>query len=146
MDNLQFQTTPVPQIGDQKAVWASSHQLVVMQQREADENKLHAARDFLGWLSENSLECANGGQIPARNSVRESPEFEALKGQNALAEQLDRVFFPPTVPGIGDVTAPTWEQAVNQAVLGKADAKTALDEAARKADALLEDNRKKYSA
>jgi multiple sugar transport system substrate-binding protein len=146
VDGLEFQTTPVPQIGDTPAVWASSHQLVVMQQREADENKLHAARDFLGWLSENSLEWAKGGQIPARNSVRESAEFEALEGQSALAAQLDYVVFPPTVPGIGDVTAPTWEQAVNEVVLGKADAKSALDEAARKADALLEDNRKKYSA
>jgi multiple sugar transport system substrate-binding protein len=78
--------------------------------------------------------------------VRESAEFKALEGQNTLAGQLDRVFFPPTVPGIGDVTLPTWEQAVNEVVLGKKDAKTALDEAARKADALLEDNRKKYSA
>jgi multiple sugar transport system substrate-binding protein len=146
VEGLQFATTPVPQIGDTPAVWASSHQLVVMQQREADENKLHAARDFLGWLSENSLEWAKGGQIPARNSVRESAEFAALEGQSALAEQLDRVFFPPTVPGIGDVTAPTWEQAVNEVVLGKSDAKTALDEAARKADALLEDNRQKYQA
>jgi multiple sugar transport system substrate-binding protein len=78
--------------------------------------------------------------------VRESPEFQALEGQNILAGQLDRVYFPPTVPGIGDVTAPTWEQAVNEVVLGKSDPKTALDEAARKADALLEDNRKKYQA
>ena len=146
VETLQSETSPIPQIGDTPAVWASSHQLVVMQQRQADENKLHAARDFLGWLSENSLEWAKAGQVPARNSVRESADFKALKGQSVLAEQLDRVFFPPTVPGIGDVTAPTWEQAVNEVVLGKADAKSALDEAARKADALLEDNRKKYSA
>ena len=63
-----------------------------------------------------------------------------------LAEQLDRVVLPPTVPGIGDVVAPTWEQAVNEVVLGKAEPKAALDSAAKKADALLEDNRKKYAA
>jgi multiple sugar transport system substrate-binding protein len=145
-DKIDFATSPIPQIGDTPAVWASSHQLVVMQQRQADENKLHAARDFLAYLSENSLEWAKGGQLPARTSVRESAEFEALEGQAVLAEQLDRVVLPPTVPGIGDVVAPTWEQAVNEVVLGKADAKSALDEAARKADALLEDNRKKYTA
>ncbi len=54
--------------------------------------------------------------------------------------------FQPTIPGIADVTAPTFEQAVNTVVLGKADPKTALEDAAKKADALLEDNRKKYSA
>jgi multiple sugar transport system substrate-binding protein len=134
------------QFGDEKAVWASSHQLVVMQQRRPDENKLHAARDFLAYLSENSIEWAKSGQIPARNSVRESEEFASLEVQSTLAEQLDYVIFPPTVPGIGDVTAPTWEQAVNEAVLGKAEPKAALDEAARRADALLEDNREKYSA
>jgi multiple sugar transport system substrate-binding protein len=117
-----------------------------MQQRQPDENKLHASRDFLAYLSENSLEWAKSGQIPARNSVRESAEFKELKVQSTLAEQLDYVIMPPTVPGIGDVTAPTWEQAVNEVVLGKGEPKAVLDEAARKADALLEDNRKKYSA
>ncbi|CAA9304227.1 MAG: ABC transporter, sugar binding protein [uncultured Frankineae bacterium] len=146
VQGLDWGASPLPQIGDEPAVWASSHQLVIMQQRQADENKLHAARDFIKYLSDNSIEWAKSGQIPARNSVRESDEFAALEVQSTLAEQLDYVIFPPTVPGIGDVTAPTFEQAVNTVVLGKADAKTALEDAAKKADALLEDNRKKYSA
>ena len=143
---LDWTASVVPQIGDKQAVWGSSHQLVVLQQRKADENKLHAARDFLAYLSENSLEWAKGGQIPARNSVRESEEFKALEVQSTLAEQLDYVIFPPTVPGIADVTAPTWEQAVNEVVLGKAKPEEALKAAAGKADKLLEDNKKKYSA
>jgi multiple sugar transport system substrate-binding protein len=146
VDGLDWGAAPLPTIGDQPAVWASSHQLVIMQQRENDENKLHAARDFLKYLSDNSIEWAKSGQIPARNSVRESDEFAALEVQSTLAEQLEDVIFPPTVPGIGDVTAPTFEQAVNTVVLGKADARTALEDAAKKADALLEDNREKYSA
>jgi multiple sugar transport system substrate-binding protein len=146
VDGLDWGAAPLPTIGDQPAVWASSHQLVIMQQRQNDENKLHAARDFLKYLSDNSIEWAKSGQVPARNSVRESDEFAGLEVQSTLAEQLENVIFPPTVPGIGDVTAPTFEQAVNTVVLGKADAKTALEDAAKKADALLEDNRKKYSA
>ncbi len=146
VDGLDWGAAPLPTIGEKPAVWASSHQLVIMQQREADENKLHAARDFLAYLSNKSIEWAKSGQVPARNSVRESDEFKALEVQSTLAGQLDHVIFPPTVPGIGDVTAPTFEQAVNTVVLGKADAKTALADAAKKADALLEDNRKKYSA
>ena len=54
--------------------------------------------------------------------------------------------FPPSVPGIGDVTAPTWETAVNEIILGKKETKAALDAAAKKADALLAANRKKYQA
>jgi len=146
VNGLDWAASPIPTIGEKPAVWASSHQLVVMQQRQADENKLHAARDFLGYLSENSLEWAKSGQIPARNSVRESEGFKALEVQSTLAEQLPHVVFFPTVPGIGDIPLPTFEQAVNEAVLGKKEPKEALDEAARKADALLEDNRKKYAA
>ena len=58
--------------------------------------------------------------------------------QAVLAEQLPNAVFPPTVPGIGDVTGPTYELAVNEVVLGKAEPKAALDGRRKKADALLE--------
>lgn len=146
VQGLQWGAAPVPQIGDRPAVWASSHNFVVTKQAGKDQNKLQAARVFISWISEKSLEWAKSGQIPARNSVRESSEFQALEVQNTLAAQLPNVVFPPAVPGIGDVTTPTFENAVNLAVLGKADPKTALEDAAKRADALLEDNRKKYGA
>ena len=145
-EGLEYGVAPFPQIGSEKAVWASSHQLTVMRQAKQDENKLHASRQFLNYISEASAEWAKGGQIPARNSARESAEFTALEGQNTLAEQLDYVVFPPTIPGIGDVPVPTYELAVNTVVLGKAEPKEALDEAVKKANAILEDNRKKYTA
>jgi multiple sugar transport system substrate-binding protein len=146
VDGLEWGAAPLPQIGSEKGVWGNSHQLVVMRQSKPDDNKLHAARDFLSYLSENSLEWAKSGQIPARNSVRESGEFEALEVQSTLAAQLDDVVFLPPYAGIGEVSAPTFEQAVNTTVLGKTKPKEALDSAAKKADALLEDNRKKYTA
>jgi multiple sugar transport system substrate-binding protein len=146
VEGLDYGVAPLPQIGSEPGVWGSSHQLVVMRQSNPDDNKLHAARDFLGYLSENSLEWAGAGQVPARNSVRESAEFGELETPSTLAAQLDDVIFPRTIPGIADVMAPTFEQAVNTTVLGKSKAKEALDSAAKKADALLEDNRKKYSA
>jgi multiple sugar transport system substrate-binding protein len=117
-----------------------------MRQPKQDDNKLHASRQFLDYLTEQSSTWAAAGQIPARNSARESSEFSALEGQSTLAEQLDYVTFPPTIPGIGDIPVPTYEQAVNEVVLGKAEPKAALDAAVKKADALLEDNRKKYTA
>ena len=78
--------------------------------------------------------------------MRESPEFAALTVQSTLAEQLPNVVFPPAVPGIGDVTTPTYETAVNEVILGKKPTKAALDAAAKKADALLKANRAKYQA
>ncbi len=144
VDGLEWGAAAVPVIGDKPAVWASSHQFVVTSQAAEDDNKLAASSAFIAWISERSIEWAKSGQIPARNSVRESAEFEALEVQSILAAQLPDVVFPPTVAGIGDVTTPTFELAVNEVILGKASAQEALDAAAGKADDLLADNREKY--
>ncbi|MFQ6171191.1 extracellular solute-binding protein [Oryzobacter sp. R7] len=144
--DLEWAAAAVPTIGDKPAVWASSHNFVVTTQATKDPNKLAAARAFISYISERSIDWAKSGQIPARNSVRESAEFKELKVQSTLAEQLPNVVFPPSVPGIGDVTAPTFETAVNEIILGKKEVKAALDEAAKKADSMLDANRKKYQA
>ena len=143
---LEWAAAAVPTIGEKPAVWASSHNFVVTTQATKDKNKLAAARAFISYISERSIDWAKSGQVPARNSVRESAEFKALTVQSTLAEQLPNVVFPPSVPGIGDVTTPTWETAVNEIILGKKETKAALDAAAKKADALLAANRKKYQA
>ena len=143
IDDLEWGASAVPVIGDQPAVWASSHQFVVTRQASNDD-MFAAASAFIAWISERSIDWAVSGQIPARNSVRESEEFQALEVQSTLAAQLPDVVFPPTVPGIGDVTAPTFELAVNEVILGKSSAQEALDSAAQRADELLADNRSKY--
>jgi multiple sugar transport system substrate-binding protein len=143
--SVPWAVAPLPQIGSQKAAWAGSHNLVIMRQKSANEDKLQASRVFLNWISEKSIEWAKAGQVPARNSVRESAEFKGLKNQSILAEQIDVVRFPPAVPGIGDAQA-EMEAAVNRAVLGKQSPKEALDSGASKANKLLEENKKKYGA
>jgi len=143
---LEWAAAPVPTIGEKPAVWASSHNFVVTTQATKDKNKLEAARAFISYISERSIDWAKSGQIPARNSVRESPEFAKLEVQSTLAKQLPDVQFPPSVAGIGDVTTPTYETAVNEVILGKKEAKAALDEAAKKADAMLKANAQKYQA
>jgi multiple sugar transport system substrate-binding protein len=143
---LQWAAAPLPTIGDKPAVWASSHNFVVTTQATKDQNKLAASRAFISYISERSIEWAKSGQVPARNSVRESQEFKDLTVQSTLADQLDNVVFPPAVPGIGDVTQPTWETAVNEVILGKKETKAALDAAAKKADAMLKANQAKYKS
>jgi multiple sugar transport system substrate-binding protein len=78
--------------------------------------------------------------------VRESQEFADLQEQSTIAEQVPYVRFVPGVPGIGDVQPESFDQAVNEAVLLQNDPKTALDEAAQRADQILEENREKYEA
>jgi multiple sugar transport system substrate-binding protein len=146
VDDLEWGVTPVPQIGSEKGVWSGSHNFVIMNRTPPDENKQQAARVFINWVSQRSIEWAKAGQIPARNSVRESQEFQNLQEQSTLAQQVDYVTFVPPVPGIGDVQPTTFDQAVNEAVLLKKEPKTALDEAAARANQLLEENRQKYQA
>ena len=141
---LKWDATVVPNIGGTPAVWAGSHQLVLPNNRGAnDEDKAQASRVFLNWLSKNSLGWADAGQVPARNDVREDPGF-ADKGQVVeFAKQLDYIRFTPPVPGISDAFV-DWAPAVSLAMLGKKDTATALGEAAEKGQRILEQNKEKY--
>jgi multiple sugar transport system substrate-binding protein len=140
---LNWGVAPIPQIGEQKGAWANSHQMVITSQGAKDENKLQAGKVFINWISQHSIEWAKAGQVPARNSVRESEEFKALEWQPIFAKQLDYVTMPPAVPGIGDAQL-EMEQAVNRAVLGKQTPQQALDQAAKRSNELLQQNKKKY--
>ena len=112
-------------------------------QKSPDENKQQASRVFLNYVSEQSFEWAKGGQVPARNSVRESEEFKSLEYQPKFAEQIDVLHFPPTIPGIGDVGA-EFDKALNNVMLGGKELKAELDASVERANKLLEANKKKY--
>jgi multiple sugar transport system substrate-binding protein len=143
---LEWGAAPIPQIGDQKATWSNSHNFVIMNKQGQDPNKIEASKVFINWISENSKEWANAGQVPAREDARESQEFESLQWQPVFAEEIPYIHFPPPVPGIGDVYNATLDPAINEVVLLKNEPKAALDEAAAQADRLLEENRQKYQA
>jgi multiple sugar transport system substrate-binding protein len=142
---LEWGVAPLPQIGTEKAAWAGSHNFAVMQQRKPDQNKIDAAKVFINWLGQRSLDWAAGGQIPARKAVREEAGFAQYTEVSTLAKQVDYVRFPPPVPGIGEAMI-TVETLVNEAVLGKKSPKQALDDAAGQAKKILEENRKKYGS
>ena len=142
---LEWGVAPLPNIGGTKAAWAGSHQFCLPKLKTPDQNKSTAARVFVNYVSQKSLEWAKGGQVPARKQVRESAEFKALPEQAALATQIDDLHFPPPVPGIGDALAEL-TKAVNEAVLLKTEPAKALADAATRSDKILEANRKKYGA
>lgn len=144
VEGLEWGAAPLPQIGSEKAAWSGSHNFVIMNKPNQDQNKIQAAKVFINWISQRSIEWAKAGQVPARKSVRESKEFKSLKWQSKFAEEVPYVRFVPPVPGIGDVQPESFDQAVNEAVLLKKDPKAALDDAAARADKLLEENRQKY--
>ena len=133
----------LPQVGEQKAVWANGHNFVLMSQRSPDDNKLQAAKVFIDYISKQSIEWARSGMIPARNSVRQSAEFGQLT-QATVAKDVDAMRFMIAVPGIGDVNTQTFQNAVAKATLLQQSPKDTLDQAAGQADKLLADNRTKF--
>jgi len=143
---LEWGVAPLPQIGSQPAAWAGSHNFVIMNQRDQDPNKLKASKVFIDWISQQSLEWAKAGQVPARESVRESSEFQNLEAQTQFAEEIDYVHFPPSVPGIADALLPLYEVALNEAVLLKSSPEEALEKAAQQANEILQENAEKYQA
>jgi multiple sugar transport system substrate-binding protein len=143
---VNYGAAPLPQIGSEKAAWANSHNFVIPNKRGQDPNKIAAAKVFINWVTSNSAEWAEAGQVPARDSARESAAFQSLELQNKIAQQLPYVHFPPPVPGIGDVQIQALDPAVNEALLLKKEPKAALDEAASQANQLLKENRQKYQA
>ncbi|MGV8845245.1 ABC transporter substrate-binding protein [Tessaracoccus sp.] len=141
---INWGVAALPNIGGTTAAWAGSHQFVLPVQKTPDDNKAVASRVFINWISEQSLAWAEAGQVPARNSVRDSAEFKALKEQAELATQIDDLHFPPTIPGIGDCFA-EFEKAFNAVLLSGTDPAKALEDSAKRAQKILEDNAKKYN-
>ena len=139
---------PIPSIfGD--GTWGGSHNLAVTSAAEGDLRQ--GAYYFIDWFSQNSLEWGAAGQIPARNEVREAPEFQNASGEGLLpliaqvAPLADSVKFLPTIPGGGDLlfVANGAGEAATFAINGT-DPKQALDAAATFNSQILKENKTKY--
>jgi multiple sugar transport system substrate-binding protein len=147
LEGLNWGVAPLPKIGSDGGAWSNTHQFVMMTQQDPDPNKQAASKFFINWMGQHALEWAKSGKLPARNSIRDSEKFKKELPQEAeVAKETPYIHFPPTVPGIADVETASFDVAVNEAVLLKKSPKAALDEAASKANDLLQENREKYQA
>jgi multiple sugar transport system substrate-binding protein len=140
---LQWGVAPIPRIGTQQAVWGNSHQFVLPRQKSPQQDRQVAARYFIQWMSQRSVDWLKSGKIPVLRSVAESPEFKAMEAQVQLASQSSYIRVPPAVAGINEALALV-DRAVNQAVLGKASPADALKSAAAQATQVVRYNREKY--
>jgi multiple sugar transport system substrate-binding protein len=140
----QWAAAPVPQIGSQKGVWSSSTDWAFVNNKGQDKNKTQAAAEFVKWMNEHSMVWAGGGELPAANKVRNDPalvsKYPHLK---PFLGELDYAHFETTSPGIPNAEA-TITTAVNEAVLQKKSPQQALNDAAAKADQLLQQNKQQY--
>jgi multiple sugar transport system substrate-binding protein len=142
--DLEWGVATLPRVGSEKGTWAGSHNFVIPQQRNQDPNELQASKVFINWIGENSAEWAEAGQVPARESVRQTEAFQRLKEQNVFAKELSYVHFSPKLPGFDDIDRNALGPALNQALLLTKEPKAALDEANERANQLLKESRESY--
>ncbi|SKC38136.1 ABC transporter substrate-binding protein [Krasilnikoviella flava] len=144
VESLDWDVSPLPRIGTQRAAFSGSHQFVVARQQSFDADRLAAVVTFLGWILENSLGWASAGPVPARLPVLQSPELQDLPAQAHVAQGVEHIRFYPLVPGIAEVQTTILYPAVGDALLSLGDPRAALETAAAQASFLLTENAEKY--
>jgi multiple sugar transport system substrate-binding protein len=123
---LDYGAAPVPAFGPVKATWAGSHLLCIPAQSSASHSA--AAWRLIKYLSDHSLDWAQGGQVPVRKSLLESARFKGMRVQSAFAQQLPYVHYEPFSTRATEIQ-PLLDDAIESAILGLQPPKEALNEA-----------------
>jgi len=92
------------------------------------------------FLSDNSLDWAEGGQVPARRSLRETPRFRAMEPQWQFSRQIPYVSFHPFTPMFGEYTSEL-DYMAERVLRGTATPEEALKTAQDKINEALERRR-----
>lgn len=133
--DLDFGAAPVPLLGKRLAVNANSH--VLCMRSNLDPKQRQAVWRFMQYLSRNSLQWAEGGQMPSRRSLLESERFKKMPVQQEFAKQLKYAEILPDVPFVTEF-ANEYDVGLEKAMLGHATPEFALREAAAKIDQVIE--------
>ncbi len=94
-----------------QGTWGGTHQLMVTTRADESPEARQCSYYFIDWLSANSYNWAEGGQVPARNEVREAivgaeagslgtPTLNIIQQVAPIAETVQ---FLPTIPSGGDL-------------------------------------------
>ncbi len=90
----------------------------------------------MGFLSDNSLEWAAAGQVPARNDVRATPEFARLEAPAQAARQLGYVVYEPPSPR-ANALFPFVDPAIESVLLNRESPQEAFADADRRINQVL---------
>jgi multiple sugar transport system substrate-binding protein len=121
--DLAFGGAPVPTLGTQRAVWTGSHNLCL--RADLQGASLDAAWRFVRFLSDNSLDWAQGGQVPVRRSLRATERFAKMEIQSAFATQIPFVRYLPRLTVIFEFQT-EFGLAIEKALRGRATPDEAL--------------------
>jgi multiple sugar transport system substrate-binding protein len=93
-----------------EGTWGGSHQLMLTNRADESPEARQCSAYFIDWLSANSFNWAEGGQVPARNEVRQAildADPASLNATLQIIQQVapiaESVQFLPTIPSGGDL-------------------------------------------
>ena len=132
---LQFAGAPVPQFGPIPATWGGSHLLAQPDGISPERSK--AAWRLMKYISDHSFTWAAGGQVPARNVVRNSADFQTLTLQAQFAKELPYVHYEPLIPKDNSIFQFV-DPAIEAVLLDLDTPQHAMSEAQRRVNQLLE--------
>ena len=132
--DLDFAGAPVPLIGNHPATWADSHTLCLRSDLKGAE--LQAGWKFEKFLSDNSLDWAEGGQVPVRKSLRNTDRFRKMTIQAEFAKQIPYVCYVPRLNFVFEYLK-EYSTGLEKGVRGTQTPKDALDLTTQKIDEII---------
>jgi len=124
--DLDWAAAPLPQLGETKAAWGNSHNLCIS--ADAEGARLEACKRFVKYLSDHSLDWAEGGQVPVRKSLRDSERFRGMTAQFEFARQMPYIAYMPRVLFVNEYLA-EFEPAIDSALRGSITPEQAMQRA-----------------
>jgi multiple sugar transport system substrate-binding protein len=134
-EGLDWGAAPLPLLGEKPAAWCNSHNLCIRSDLSGPE--LDGAKRLVRFISDNTLDWAEGGQIPVRKSLRESKRFESMYAQREFAKQIPYATYMPRVLFVNEYLQ-EYETAIDSALRGSTTPQAALSNAARRISAVIQ--------
>lgn len=114
-----------------KVNWSSSHQFVMFNNPNMDDERAAAVMDFINWIGDNSLEWAKAGQLPASLKLKDDPEFSKMPQSFLMKEPESQKIFDYKYYGYA---AEALDKIVLDTVFGKMDIKAGLKQAVKETE------------
>jgi multiple sugar transport system substrate-binding protein len=124
----RYYVAPLPQIGEEPAGHGGSHTFVVPLGANADPDRVKAALSYLKYFWDHNLDWTRTGHATVRQSVADSPEYQALPHHSEyLGFGENAVYNPSTTWSVGydDIT----REEITAALLGQKTPEQALADA-----------------
>jgi multiple sugar transport system substrate-binding protein len=96
LNDFNYRAAPMPVVGHHPGTLADSHVLCIRKGLPDDQRE--AAERFIRFLSNNSIDWAAAGQVPARTSARQNPAFAKMPVQYAFSKEIPYIQYPPRTP------------------------------------------------